>query len=62
MLSTANAEAEELRAAGHADHERRLSDLKLEVDQLSKRRDGIAAQLGALRDVVSGFAEEPDES
>ncbi len=59
--ATAKAEAEELRAAGHADHERRLADLKLEVDQLSKRRDGIAAQLGALRDVVSGFEKEADE-
>ena len=30
-----------------------------EVDRLTKRRDAITAQLGALRDVVAGFADDP---
>ena len=31
-----------------------------EVDRLMKRRDGITAQLGALRDVVSGFDKDAE--
>ena len=33
---------------------------KAEVGRLTKRRDSIVAQLGALRDVVSSFAESPE--
>ena len=32
--------------------------MQAEVERMTKRRDAVAAQLGALRDVVSGFAED----
>ena len=47
-------------ASGQAEAERQLSTLNAEVDRLTKRRDSIVAQLGALRDVVAGFADVPD--
>jgi hypothetical protein len=32
--------------------------VQAEVDRMTKRRDAVAAQLGALRDVVAGFSED----
>ncbi|HEX2894986.1 MAG TPA: hypothetical protein VHO29_13390, partial [Marmoricola sp.] len=40
--------------------QRELAAIKAEVERVSKRRDGIVAQLGALRDVVSSFAQEEE--
>ena len=52
-------------AAGEAEAERQLATLKAEVDRYQKRRDSIVAQLGALRDVISGFGDDdpkPEQS
>jgi hypothetical protein len=62
MVSAAKKDAESLRSQGHADAERELAAIKAEVDRVSKRRDGIVAQLAALKDVVSSFAQDEDES
>ena len=35
-----------------------LAAVRSEVERLAKRRDAITAQIGALRDVVAGFAED----
>jgi crotonyl-CoA reductase len=45
-------------AAGQAEAERELTDLRNEVARLGKRRDAIVAQLAQLRDVVAGFGED----
>ncbi|MFL6156089.1 MAG: hypothetical protein ACJ72D_08365, partial [Marmoricola sp.] len=60
LVSSAKKEAESVRTSGHADSERELSLIRAEVDRVSKRRDGIVAQLGALRDVVKGFGDEEE--
>jgi len=63
LVGSAKKEADRLRTSGHAEAEAELATIKSEVDRLSKRRDGIVAQLAALKDVVSGFGgdEEPRE-
>ena len=58
LVSAAKKEADSLRSTGHADAEAELAAIKAEVERMSKRRDGIVAQLGALKDVVKGFGEE----
>ena len=58
MVSAATKQAESIRNTGHADSERELSAIRAEVDRLTKRRDSITAQLGALRDVVAGFTDD----
>jgi uncharacterized protein involved in exopolysaccharide biosynthesis len=58
-VSTAQTQAATFTAAGQAEVERELSELKAEVDRYQKRRDSIVAQLGALRDVITGFGEDP---
>lgn len=60
LVHSAKKEAESLRINGHAESERALAAIKAEVDRVSKRRDAIVAQLGALKDVVSGFAKDDD--
>ncbi len=37
-----------------------LTDMRSEVEQLTRRRDAISAQLSSLRDVVAGFSEQPE--
>ena len=58
MVAGAQKEAESLRSRGHADAERELAAIKAEVARVSKRRDGIVAQLAALKDVVSSFGQD----
>ena len=58
-MSSAQTQATSFISSGQADAERKLAELNAEVDRLTKRRDSIVAQLGALRDVVSTFAEAP---
>ncbi|RYE79736.1 MAG: hypothetical protein EOO74_03245 [Myxococcales bacterium] len=58
IVSSAKKQAESLRSSGHADSEKELAAIRSEVDRLTKRRDAITAQLGALRDVVSGFGDD----
>ena len=57
IVTSAQTQAESFVASGQAEAERQLADLHAEVDRITKRRDAIVAQLGALRDVVAGFAE-----
>lgn len=58
IVASAKKQAESLRSSGHADSERELAAITAEVGRLTKRRDAIAAQLGALRDVVTGFGDD----
>jgi hypothetical protein len=60
IVSSAQTQATTFTAAGQAEAERELASVKAEVDRYQKRRDSIVAQLGALRDVISGFGDEPD--
>ncbi len=57
-MASARTQAESISDTGSADARRELEALRLEIDRATKRRDAIAAQLGALRDVVSGFGED----
>jgi hypothetical protein len=58
IVSSAQTQAASFVAAGQAEAERDLAVLRAEVDRYQKRRDSIVAQLGALRDVISGFGDE----
>ena len=58
IVSSAQTQGANFTAAGQAEAERQLAALKAEVDRYQKRRDSIVAQLGALRDVVSGFGDD----
>ena len=60
IVSAAKKQADALRNSGHADSERELQALRVEVDRLTRRRDSITAQLTALRDVVAGFGSDDD--
>ncbi|MCX6397493.1 MAG: hypothetical protein NTV23_13490 [Propionibacteriales bacterium] len=60
LVRSAKKEAESLRINGHAASEQALAEIKAEVVRVSKRRDAIVAQLGALKDVVSGFGKDDD--
>ena len=44
-----------------AERAKREAAIKAEVARVSKRRDAIVAQLGALRDVVAGFGTDENE-
>ena len=59
IVASATTQAESIRHR-HAEAERELAAVRAEVDRMTKRRDAVAAQLGALRDVVAGFAEDDD--
>ena len=61
IVSSAQTQAATFTAAGQAEAERELAVLKAEVDRYQKRRDAIVGQLGALRDVITGFGDEPSE-
>ena len=58
IVASATTQAESVSASGAADAERELAAVQAEVDRMTKRRDAVAAQLGALRDVVAGFSED----
>ena len=57
-MASAKTQAEAISLTGTADAERELAAIRAELDRLTKRRDAVAAQLGALRDVVAGFTED----
>jgi hypothetical protein len=61
MVAAAKKQVESLRSQGHADAERGLAAIRAEVERVTKRRDGIVAQLAALKDVVAGFGQDADE-
>jgi cell division protein FtsL len=58
LVTSSNAEAEKIRAIATTDAERRTRSLRAEVEELQRKRDGIMAQMGQLRDIVSTFAPE----
>jgi F0F1-type ATP synthase membrane subunit b/b' len=62
LVNAAKKQAEALRVNGHAESEQALAAIKSEVDRVSKRRDAIVAQLGALKDVVSGFGKDEEDA
>jgi hypothetical protein len=62
MVGSAKKDAESIRSTGHAEAERELATIRAEVDRMAKRRDGIVAQLSALKDVVSGFAQDDSDA
>ena len=57
-MASARTQADSITATKHAEAERELADIQAEVERVTKRRDAITAQLGALRDVVAGFGED----
>jgi hypothetical protein len=58
QVSSANAEAQKIRATATTDAERQTRSLRAEVEELQRKRDGIMAQMGQLRDIVSTFAPD----
>ncbi len=58
QVSSANAEAQKIRATATTDAERQTRSLRSEVEELQRKRDGIMAQMGQLRDIVSTFAPD----
>lgn len=56
LLSGATAEAQKIRVTATTDVERQTRVLRAEVEELQRRREGIMAQMGQLRDIVSTFA------
>ena len=58
QVSSANAEAQKIRATATTDAERQTRALRSEVEELQRKRDGIMAQMGQLRDIVSTFAPD----
>ncbi|HEX2175179.1 MAG TPA: hypothetical protein VHG70_04655, partial [Nocardioidaceae bacterium] len=61
VVATARRQAEQITAHGKADAERSIESMRQQLESLQRRRDGIVAQLSALRDVVAGFASYDDE-
>ena len=59
-MQAAQSQADSIGTTRTAEAERELANIQAEVERVSKRRDAITAQLGALRDVVAGF--DKDES
>jgi hypothetical protein len=58
LVSSANAQAQKTRATATTDAERQTRVLRAEVEELQRKRDGIMAQMGQLRDIVSTFAPD----
>ncbi|MCW2830886.1 MAG: hypothetical protein JWP31_1578 [Aeromicrobium sp.] len=56
LVSSAGAEAQKIRVTATTEAERQTRVLRAEVEELQRRRDGIMAQMGQLRDIVSSFA------
>lgn len=56
LVSGATAEAQKIRVTATTDVERQTRLLRAEVEELQRRREGIMAQMGQLRDIVSTFA------
>ena len=56
LLTSARNDAEQIRANAASNIERQERKLRAEVDELQRKRDGIMAQMGQLRDIVASFA------
>ena len=61
IVTSARTQAEQMATKAQADLDRNTSAARAELDIVQRRRDGIVAQLAALRDLMAGFAGE-DES
>ncbi len=60
IVSAAQNQADSIRESSAAAAQKELGDIRTEVEQLTRRRDAISAQLTSLRDVVAGFSEQPE--
>lgn len=58
LVASASAEAQKIRTTATTDAERQTRVLRAEVEELQRRREGIMAQMGQLRDIVSTFAPD----
>ncbi|MGH3459209.1 DivIVA domain-containing protein [Aeromicrobium sp.] len=56
IVSNAHAEADHLRATATTSVERETRNLRAEVEDLERKREGILSQMGQLRDIVASFA------
>ena len=54
-MTAARKQAEQIVSNANADAERQTVTARSELETLTKRRDGIVSQLGALRDLVASF-------
>lgn len=59
-MSAAQNQADSIRESSEAAAQKQLGEIRIEVEQLTRRRDAISAQLTSLRDVVTGFSEQPE--
>jgi regulator of protease activity HflC (stomatin/prohibitin superfamily) len=55
LVAAAHSQADSISAAGQADAERELAAVRTDLEQITRRRDAISAQLASLKDVVAGF-------
>lgn len=62
LVASATAEAEKIRVTTTTDAERETRALRSQVEELQRRRQGIMAQMGQLRDIVSSFAQDAANS
>ena len=62
LVSGASSEAQHIRVSATTDAERQTRVLRAEVEELQRKRDGIMAQMGQLRDIVSTFAPTTKDS
>jgi cell division septum initiation protein DivIVA len=56
LVSGAGAEAQHIKVSATTDAERQTRLLRVEVEELQRKRDGIMTQMGQLRDIVATFA------
>ena len=56
LIASAKADAEHIRANATTDVKRQTRSLRAEVEDLQRKREGIMAQMGQLRDIVTSFA------
>ncbi|MBC7596121.1 MAG: hypothetical protein H7288_19720 [Kineosporiaceae bacterium] len=56
LIASAKADADHIRASAATDVERQTRLLRAEVEDLQRKREGIMAQMGQLRDIVTSFA------
>ncbi len=58
LVITAKSQVEDISSNSILEAQAQLAQIKDEVARMTKRRDSITAQLGALRDVMTGFDDD----
>ncbi|AXT85551.1 hypothetical protein C6I20_10345 [Aeromicrobium sp. A1-2] len=61
LVTSAQAQAQHIHVTATTDAERQTRVLRAEVDDLQRKREGIMAQMGQLRDIVSTFAPTTED-